>query len=95
MAFENIVGKGENAGLPAFSPYPTITSTLSDTETLILQAFNLLSANALNLAQPGKLSFDNWLIFSETTNFSVFQTERNCGQQFYILVKKVERSCKD
>ena len=24
---ENIVGKGENAGLPAFSPFPTMSST--------------------------------------------------------------------
>ena len=36
-------------------------STLSNTEILILPAFNLLSANAFNLAQPIKLSFGKGL----------------------------------
>ena len=48
MAFENIVGKGKKKKSRLF---PTMFSTLSNTEILILPAFNLLSANAFNLAQ--------------------------------------------
>ena len=41
------MGKGENAG--NFSHFPTMFSSLSNTETTILATFNLLSANAMNL----------------------------------------------
>ena len=63
MTFENIVGKGENTGnLPAFFPFPTMFSTLSGTEIIISAAFNLPSANALNLVQSKKLSFGKELM---------------------------------
>ena len=78
MAFENTEGKEENAWLPAFSPFLTVFSTLSNTEILILAAFNLSSANALNLLQSRKLSFDKGLTHYQTTNFRLFQTERVC-----------------
>ena len=57
MTYENIVGKGE----PAFSPFPKTFSTLSNTEIVILPAFNLSSVNAFNLVQPRKLSFGKGL----------------------------------
>ena len=46
---ENIVGKGENAGKPAFSPFPTMFSTVSKTNFDFSVTYNLLSANAFNL----------------------------------------------
>ena len=47
--FQNIVGKGENAGNQHFLFFPTIFSTLSKTEIIIYVTFILSSANALNL----------------------------------------------
>ena len=42
---------------PAFSPFPTVFSTLPKTEIVIVVNFNLLFANALNLVQSKKWSF--------------------------------------
>ena len=55
--FENIVEIGENAGNPAFSPIPTMFSTLSKTEIIILALFNLLSANVFNLVKSEKFLY--------------------------------------
>ena len=40
--------------LPVFSAFPTMFSTLSKIEIIILATFNLLSANALNLVKGKK-----------------------------------------
>ena len=60
---ENIVRKGENA---AFSPFPTMFSTLSRTKIMIVATFNLSSANAFNLDQSRILSFGKELNHSHT-----------------------------
>ena len=53
-AFENTVRKGENAGKPAFSPFPTVFSTLSKREIVTLTIFHISSPN---LVTPKVLSF--------------------------------------
>ena len=65
-AFENIVGNGENAGTPAFSPFPACFSTLPDSNFSLWVTFILLSANALNLDRSGI-----WLLGKEV-NFPYF-----------------------
>ena len=47
--FENILGKGEKCWEPAFSPFPTMFSTLLKTNFSVWVIFTLSSANALNL----------------------------------------------
>ena len=47
--FENIVGKEENAGKPAFSSFPTMFSSLPNTNFQFSVTFILSSANAFNL----------------------------------------------
>ena len=54
--FENIVGKGENAGNPHFL-HATMFSILPNTEIIILAAFDMSSANAFNLDQTKILLF--------------------------------------
>ena len=49
--FGKIAGKGENAGYPAFSPFPSMFSTLCKTSSNFLFKFILLFANAFNLDQ--------------------------------------------
>ena len=56
-AFENIVGKRENAGNQYFSPFPTMFSTQSEREIIISATLNLSSANAFNLDQSEILPF--------------------------------------
>ena len=48
-AFENIVGKGENAGNQHFLIFPTMFSTLSMTEIIIFATIHLSFASALLL----------------------------------------------
>ena len=48
-------GKRRKCWLPAFSPFPTMFSTLSKTEILILATFILLPANAFNLVSSNFL----------------------------------------
>ena len=50
-SFENIVGKGENAGKQHFLLIPTMFSTLPKTSLKFLFKFILPSANAINLDQ--------------------------------------------
>ena len=57
MAFENIVGKGENAGHQYFSPFPTMVSNLSRTNLLTKATFNSSSADRFNLDPSKILSF--------------------------------------
>ena len=54
-AFQNIVGKRENAG-NHFSPFPKMFSTLSKTEIIIYDPFILSTANAFNLDKVKFLS---------------------------------------
>ena len=56
-AFENIVGKGEKCWLPAFSPFPTMFSTLLKTNFNFLITFILLSASSFNLDSSKVLLF--------------------------------------
>ena len=54
-AFENIVGKGENARKQHFLLFPTMFSTVSKTEIIIVATLNLSSANAFKLDQSKNL----------------------------------------
>ena len=56
-AFENILRKGENAGNPAFSPFPTMFSTCSRINFNFSVTFILSSTNAFNLEQSKNLSY--------------------------------------
>ena len=50
---KNIIGKGENAGYQhVVSPFLTMFSTLSETETIIFATSNLSSANVFNFVKP-------------------------------------------
>ena len=74
MAFENIVGKGENTGYQHFLLFPQSFLPFQTQNLKFLPAFNFSSANVFNLVQPRKLSFgkglkwisivmnDDWLI---------------------------------
>ena len=55
MAFENIVGKGENAGNQHFLLFPKCFLTVQTQKSV--PTLNFLSANALNLVQFRKLLF--------------------------------------
>ena len=67
-ALENTVGKGENAGNQHFLLFPTVFSTLSKREIIILANYNLSSANAFNLVKSKTLSFGNGIILSQTSS---------------------------
>ena len=64
---ENTVGKEENAGNQHFFfSFPTVFSTRSQGETVILAMFNLLSANTFNLVKSNILLFGKELTLSQT-----------------------------
>ena len=67
ITFENIVGKGEIAGKTAFSPFPTMFSTLSNINSISQATLKLWSANAYNLVLSKILLFCNELTFYKTT----------------------------
>ena len=77
-------GKRRKCLQPAFSPSPTMFSTLLKKEIVILAMLNLSSANAFNLVTSEILSFGKGLTLSKTTNFRLFQTERVCRLQFQV-----------
>ena len=54
IPFENIVGNSEKQHFPLF---PTMFSTVSKTEIIVLVTIDLLSAIALNLVQSQNLPF--------------------------------------
>ena len=56
-AFENFMGKGENAGNQHFLHFPPCFLTKSETEIIVLTTFNLLSSNAFNFKKAKILSF--------------------------------------
>ena len=60
-AFENTVGKGENAGDQHFLLFPQCFILLTKGEIIILVMFNLSSANALNLVTSKILLFGKGL----------------------------------
>ena len=63
MPFENIVGKGENAGNQHFLAFPTMFSSLSDETAIVISAtLNLSSTNAFNLVQAKILLYGKELI---------------------------------
>ena len=71
--FENIVGKGENAGT-AFSPFPTVFSNHSKTNFNLSVAFILSPAVALNLDQSKILFFGKKLGLSSIyTHFNTLK----------------------
>ena len=49
--FENIVAKGGKWCYPAFSPFPKVFSSLSETEIVTLAELNLSSADTFNLVK--------------------------------------------
>ena len=55
MPFENILGKGENAGNQHFLLFPQCFLPYQKTEINILVTSYLSSANALNLVQSKKM----------------------------------------
>ena len=79
-AFENTVGKGENAGNPLFLPFSTVFSTLSKREIIVILAMlNMLSANAFNLIMSKILLFD--------TGVKLVQFEGICRQKLEIVAE--------
>ena len=64
--FEKHCGKRRKCWQPAFSPFPTLFSTLSKKEYVILATFNLSSANAFKLVTSKILSFGKGLTLSHT-----------------------------
>ena len=56
MSFENMVGKGENAGYQHFLLFPQCFLFQTKKKNIILATFNLLSANGLNLVWSKILS---------------------------------------
>ena len=66
---ENIDGKGENAGLLAFSPFSSMFSNGLSLRVVKSQDCEIKELNA-------------HLTLSQTTNFRPFQTERVCRRQF-------------
>ena len=63
-AFENIVGKGENAVTSIFSFSHSVFYDILKTNFNILVTFMLSSANALNLDQSKILSFGKGIVCS-------------------------------
>ena len=59
MAFENIVGKGENAG--NHSPFPMMFSSLSEEEIIFKATFILSAENVFNLGLSKILPFGKGL----------------------------------
>ena len=74
--FESIVEKGEIACTSNFS-FPTMFSTLSKTEMIILVTFNLSSANAFNLVWSKILSCENGLKARWSNYYMIFYSGRN------------------
>ena len=78
------MGKGENAGIPAFSPFPIMFSTLPRKKFDILVSTILLSAIALNLDTfeimlldnkcfcQHKLFLNHWISTLDLTKLKVF-----------------------
>ena len=70
-AFENIVGRGENAGNRHFLLFPQCFLLFQNTEIIICVTFILLYANAFNLDQSKILSFGKELtLFSKLNIFA-------------------------
>ena len=62
-AFRNHCGKRRKCWLPAFSPFPTVFSTLCKREIANLDMFNSLPANAFNLVRSKILLFGKELSY--------------------------------
>ena len=69
-AFYKHGGKRRKCWLPAFSPFPTMFSTLSRRKMLILATFDVLSANTLNLVQLQ--NFVVWLSLKGIVDITVY-----------------------
>ena len=67
MLFENIMGKGENAGNQHFLLFPIMFPILSRTKFFVKASFILSSANAFNLDQAKILSFGEELTGTDHT----------------------------
>ena len=74
--FGKYCGKRRKCLLPAFSPFPTMFSTLSKTEIIILATFNLLSANAFNLDHFRIFSFGKELTHSLIHHFETIPNSK-------------------
>ena len=90
--FENIVGKGENAGNQHFLLFPAMFSIHPKKTFFFDVTFILLSAYAFNLDQSKNLSFGKDLNLSQfwitrRQNFRMVQMETNCRQHFKVHLK--------
>ena len=65
--FRKHCGKPRKCWLPAFPPFPTMFSTLSLTEIIILATYNLSSASAFNLVLSKNLLLDK--VFNPKNEF--------------------------
>ena len=88
-AFENSLGKGENAGSQHFLLFSIVFSTFPKTKLTLSVRAILLSANALSSNQSKILLVGKGIITSfedpekenfltQMTNFRLYQTERVC-----------------
>ena len=93
-SFRKYCGKSRKCWLPAFSPFPTVFSTVQRREIIILARFNLSSANALSLDKSKILSFGKGLMFQiqvlSSVSYLTFQLHSLCVKmslKFYWVVK--------
>ena len=102
--FENLVGKGENAGNYHFSPFPTMFSTLSKTNINFSVTFILSSAKAFNLDQSEILSFGKEFNLYHTNGNNIVEEDikkhygkkrKICHEYFSQLHKNVCYSFKN
>ena len=78
--FQNIVGKGENAGNQHFPLFPQFFSTLSRTEIIIFVTFILSFANALNLDKVTFFVVWEWAKHILLSNNLQYVTKHNRNQ---------------
>ena len=85
-AFSKHCGKRRKCWLPAFSPFPTLFSTLSKIEIIIYVTIILLSANAFNLDKVKSLSSGNGLNVSLIMAYMISQIFSLFLQRFSALL---------
>ena len=83
--------KRRKCWLPAFSPLPTVFSTISKTKIIISNTLILLSANTSNLDQSKILSFGKKLTLSSMyTHFNTLKKNKLLEKLLENIVEKGE-----
>ena len=82
----------ENTVKPGFSPFPTVFSTLSMRETIILATFDISSANAFIVVKTQKLKFSfqggkHCVKRRKMLLSSIFLFSQNVFNDFFRVVK--------